>query len=169
MPFAETSPPGRGSPFHSLGIMNKSVLFFVFAISTPVWAGQNACPEFLPLAVETKLFPVLHARDEASRKNDWWDKGYESAFESLLRAKDKASQQARVALMDYYVGEAYGEELVCAVARDGSEATSLLELHTQCDIKPKHSTAQRNRTLPLRDYAMKILKDGSVKESCTYK
>lgn len=148
--------------------MNKLALIFGFAISTPVWAGQNACPEFLSSAVEAKLLPVLHARDEASRKNDWWDKGYEIAFEALLSAKDESSRQARVALMDYYVGEAYGEELICAVARDGNEVASLLELYNRCDIKPEHSSAPRNRTLPLRAYALKMLKEGSVKKSCTY-
>jgi hypothetical protein len=148
--------------------MKKMALLLVCAFSTPVWAQQNACPEFLPTAVEAKLLPVLDARDEASRKNDWWDKGYEKAFTSLLNAKDEASKEARVSLMDYYIGEAYGEELVCAVALDGGKIASLLELYSRCDIKPSHSTAPRNHTLPLRSFALKMLKDGNVKESCTY-
>jgi hypothetical protein len=148
--------------------MKKLVLIFVCAFSTPVGAEQNACPVSLPIAVEAKLLPVLDARDVASRKNDWWDKGYEKAFTALLEAKDEASKEARVALMDYYVGEAYGEELVCAVALDGGKATSLLELYSSCDIKPTHSTVPRNRTLPLRGYALEMLKKGLVKESCTY-
>jgi len=114
------------------------------------------------------MVSVSKSLTDSGRKNDWWDKGYEKAFSSLLNAKDEASKEARVALMDYYVGEAYGEELVCAVALDGGKATSLLELYSSCDIKPTHSTVPRNRTLPLRGYALEMLKKGLVKESCTY-
>ena len=152
----------------ALAIMKNAALLLICALSAPALADQGACPTILPATVEAKLLPVLEARDEASRKNDWWDKGYESAFGVLLNAKDDDSRQARVALMDYYVGEAYGEELVCAVALDGSEAGRFLELYSRCDIKPTRSSVPRNHALPLRGYALKMLKEGHVKESCTY-
>jgi hypothetical protein len=148
--------------------MKNAALFLICALSVSALADQGACPTVLPATVEAKLLPVLKARDEASRKNDWWDKGYESAFGALLSAKDDDSKQARVALMDYYVGEAFGEELVCAVALDGSDVNSFLELYSLCDIKPVHSSVPRNHALPLRGYALKILKEGHVKDSCTY-
>lgn len=148
--------------------MRAVALAIFFVISAPAWAQEEPCPRHLPRSVEAKLLPVLNALDEAARKNDWWDKGYEKAFATLLKSEDEDSVRARVALMDYYVGEAYGEELVCAVALDGQNVERLLELHTRCDVKPRHSRAPRNRALPLRAYAQKLLKDGHVKDSCTY-
>jgi len=148
--------------------MKRLLALIGFLVASQVWAGAGKCPEAMPADVEAKLLPVLTARDEAARKNDWWDKSYEEAFGTLLAANDPASKQARVALMDYYVGEAFGEELVCAVALDGTEMVSLLKLYSQCDIAPSKSAVPRNRTLPLRTYALEMLKAGHVKESCTY-
>jgi hypothetical protein len=148
--------------------MKVVALAIIFALSAPAWAQEKACPRHLPQSVEAKLLPVLNAREAAVRKNDWWDIGYEKAFETLLKSGDEDSVRARVALMDYYVGEAYGEVLVCAVALDGQRVEKLLELHARCDIKPRQSRAPRDRTLPLRAYAQKLLKDGHVKDSCTY-
>ena len=88
--------------------------------------------------------PVLHALDRALKRNDIWDKEYETAFGKLMRAKDAASAEARVALMDYYVGESFGEELVCAVALDGARNISLLERYDIVNV-----TSLR-RTLPCR-------------------
>ena len=112
--------------------------------------------------------PVLLALEKALNKNDIWDKHYENAFAALLRAKDKASAEARVALMDYYVGESFGEELVCAVALDGKRSARFLELYDACDIQPKQSSVPRAHSSPIRGYAMKILQEGSAKESCAY-
>jgi hypothetical protein len=121
----------------------------------------------MPTAVEQKLLPVLEALNEA-RPGHEWDSGYERSFEALLKGGDDASVEARVALMDYYVGEAYAEELVCAVARDGPRMAILLELYSRCDIQPSRSSASRDRGLPLRAYALALLNEGRVKESCTY-
>ena len=148
--------------------MRAVALVVFFALAAPAWAQEGSCPRYLSPSVEAKLLPVLKARKEATRKNDWWDKGYEEAFAALLKSEDEDSVHARVALMDYYVGEAYGEELVCTVALDGPKVEKLLELHTRCDVKPRHSNAPRNRAAPLRAYAQKLLKDGHVKDGCTY-
>lgn len=94
-------------------------------------------------AVEARLVPVLSALDRALRKNDIWDKKYENAFFALSQAKDKASIEARVALMDYYVRESYGEELVCAVALDGPSSIAYLELYERCSIRPNYEPVPR--------------------------
>ena len=137
-------------------------------IGTHASMADEPCPPLLPPEVEAALVPVLEARATALRLKIEWDKNYEKAFVSLLNAKTKAASQARVALMDYYVGEAYGEELVCAVAQDAANVCSLLELHSRCDIKPTTSVLPRDRTLPLREFALKLLKNGNAKQSCTF-
>ena len=114
------------------------------------------------------MLPVLSALSYARQHQIAWDKRYERRFNKLLGAKDKASAQARVALMDYYVGEAYGEQLVCAVAFDGARAADLIELYEECDIQPTHSPMPRNHGSPLRGYSLKIIRDGTAKESCTF-
>jgi hypothetical protein len=132
-------------------------------------AGElQRCPSKMLGAVEHELLPVLDALRLASDKNDWFDPGYEKAFAHLLQSKSRASIEARVALMDYYIGESTGEELVCAVAADGSRASKLLQRYSRCDIAPSRSPMPRTRALPLRAYALQMLKEGHVKVSCTY-
>jgi hypothetical protein len=142
------------------------ILFFALSLQSLVEA--KTCPKHLSVDVETKLVPVLVARANARRKNDWWDKSYEDAITKLFNATDSTSSEARIALMDYYVGEAYGEELVCAVALDDRKVIDVLELYSRCDIKPAVSTEPRDRNLPLREYALKMLKEGNAKEGCSY-
>src|SRR2546426_213865 len=77
--------------------------------ATEIQSAVIACPKAMPADVEKKLLPVLDALKEANR--DWSsgyetrsEQNYESQFERLLAAKDSASRQARVAMMDYYGG-----------------------------------------------------------------
>ena len=149
--------------------MKTFVAFLILAVfAGSARSGESACPKAMPRAVEARLVPVLHALDRALKRNDIWDKEYETAFGKLMRAKDAASAEARVALMDYYVGESFGEELVCAVALDGARNISLLERFTECDIPPTHSSLPRTRTLPLRGYALTMIREGNAKASCTF-
>ena len=149
--------------------MKPLVALLAIAMSASVASGaERQCLRAMPPNVEARLLPVLRALDQALVKNDIWDKQYEAAFASLAQAKDNASAQARVALMDYYIGEAYGEELVCAVAIDGARSRRFVELYEDCDIKPTVSPVPRTRTLPLRRYALTIIVEGTAKESCTY-
>ena len=141
-----------------------AALLAIASIASSASSNERLCPKAMPATVEARLSPVLRALDRAHKRNDIWDKQYEAAFASLLRAKDKASVQARVALMDYYVGESYGEELVCAVALDGANSAEFLELYDACDIPPKHSPVPRAHTLPLRTYALKMVREGNAKE-----
>ena len=88
-------------------------------------------------AVDHLVTPVLKALKIAESKNDWWDKAYEASFYSLIEAKGADAKEARVALLAYYVGEHYGEELVCAVEADGKAMIPLLERYKEC--RPRSS------------------------------
>ena len=126
------------------------------------------CPKNLRPAVEAKLLPVLEALTAAAKKNDWFDKHYEDEFEKLMKARDNDSKEARVALMDYYIGEHMGEEVVCAVALDGKDVVELLHLYDRCDIRPVRSSVPRVRTFPLRAFAMEMIEKGNAKHDCDY-
>ncbi len=140
----------------------------LLAFAAVAQAAPEACPKAIAPAVEAKLLPVLNARDEAIRNNDWLDPQYENAIETLLQAKDAASSEARVALMDYAVGDAYDQELVCAVAYGGKAMIPLLQRYARCDIAPAHSTSARDHASPLRGLALKYLTEGSVSENCNF-
>jgi hypothetical protein len=130
------------------------------------------CPKSMPADVEQKLLPVLDALEDA--RHDWSnyrygtrsEQNYETQFERLLSAKDKSSRQARVALMDYYVGEGPGEELVCVVALDGEGIVPFLNLYDRCDISPYRSPVPRERDFLLRQYVREALRDGHIDEDC---
>ena len=85
-----------------------------------------------------------------------------------MAATDKDSQAARVALMDYYVGESTGQTVGCVVALDGKKMVKLLQLHTRCDIPPSRSPIERDRGLPYRKNALEIIAKGNAKAHCTY-
>lgn len=145
--------------------MNVTMAVFVCAVSANAVASEPTCPR-MPKAVEAKLVPVLRALGEARRANNIWSKKYERAFGNLMAQKDATAKQAKVALMDYYVGEHFGGDLVCVVAMDDSRA--LLELYSACDIAPSKSSVERDRSLTLRQDALEILSAGNIKESCTF-
>ena len=117
---------------------------------------------------ESRLLPVLRALDRARKTGDFWNKQYEAVFLKLSMAKDGASREARIALMDYYVGEAYGEGLVCTVALEGPKNIGLLELYENCDISPSNSPVGRFHGSPLRSYALKLIVERTAKKSCAY-
>jgi hypothetical protein len=60
------------------------------------------------------------------------DKAYVSAFEALLESSDKDALEAQVALMAYYVGEHYGEELLASVLGRARRADKLVEQYAAC-------------------------------------
>lgn len=137
------------------------------AATEPGFAAPLACPTSMSPAVEAKLLPVLRATSEAVRKNDWSDKAYEAALDKLLDAKDDASKEARVALMDYPVAAAYAEQLSCLVSTGGDKALRYLELYSRCDIAPRHSPVPRNHSHSrLRSITLQAWKAGNGKGSC---
>jgi hypothetical protein len=144
----------------ALGVLTFTVL------AGSVFAGETTCPSVLSAKAEARLLPVLDALAAARAKQSSFDRRYQAEFNRLLDAKGQSARSARVALMDYYVGESFGEELVCAVAKDGS--TALLELFERCDIALRHSPMPRERNLPLRRYALGMISRGHVTEECTY-
>jgi hypothetical protein len=121
----------------------------------------------MPTDVEAILKPVLVAL-EASDRSENHEKEYEAALGKLLGARGVFASQARVALMDYYVGEWPGEVLACAVALDEEDIVPILDQYDKCDIKPSASVARRDRTLQLRAFARELRRGGKAKESCTF-
>ena len=149
--------------------MKRALLpLLIWLVATSAIAADHVCIKRMPKDVEAKLTPVLVALDVAHRKKDIWDKSYERAFERLIAAKGIAAVQARVALMDYNIGESFGESLVCAVAKDGAQSMPFLKLYEACDIAPQRLLITRKHVSPLRGYALKIIQDGTLKASCTY-
>jgi hypothetical protein len=136
------------------------------AVATVTAVAGTDCPKHMPARVEVRLRPVLEALDHALNSDDIWDKKYASSFATLMDAKDLASSQARVALMDYYVGEAYAEELVCAVAIDGARSAKFLDLYDMCNIQPSYSPIPRDRSLPLRGIAKSMIRSGNPTTTC---
>jgi hypothetical protein len=122
----------------------------------------------MPTDVEAILKPVLVAL-EASDRSENHEKEYEAALGNLLGARGVYASQARVALMDYYVGEWPGEVLACAVALDEEDIVPILDQYDKCDIKLSTSVGGRDRTLQLRAFARELRRSGKAKESCSFK
>ena len=157
--------PGRQTDSGTMKYLIPVVLALVGATAQ---AAPDACPKAMSPTVEAKLLPVLQARDQSVRSKDWLDPKYESAIEALLQAQDSASREARVALMDYDVGDAYQQELICAVAFDGKRMIPVLERYSRCDIAPTQGNAPRDHAATLREQTLKMLKKGHIEENCNF-
>jgi hypothetical protein len=142
--------------------------FILLASSCAAYAVESTCPKHMPKQVEARLLPVLKALDHAVKTNNIWDKSYEREFNKLLSSKDRPSIEARVALMDYYTGESFGEALVCSVAKNGKKSITFLEQYGACDISPTQDRMPRHHDSPLRGYALKIILENTAQASCTY-
>lgn len=151
--------------------MKKSIAIIVVSVTLIGCASvcvPSDCEQVLPPAVQEKLDPVLHEREIASTKPEWSYPKYEVVFEKLLSDPDFDARRARVALMDYYVGEAFGEDLVCAVVRDGKSALQWLKYHERCDVDAQIPSSFRHHQNPLRNYAVEILEKSSYEASCVF-
>src|SRR5690242_11444959 len=112
----------------------KRLATFLALLVVPLAHGadESKCPARMTPAVEKLLVTVLEGLRIAEQSGDWFGRHYEDRFYALLESKDASAPEARVALMDYYVGEHNGEELVCAVALDGEKVQALIELYNAC-------------------------------------
>ena len=62
--------------------------------------------------VELLVQPVLLAKAEALRAQREWDEAVENAFYRLLERRSASAREAQTALMAYYTGERYAEDLL---------------------------------------------------------
>jgi len=62
--------------------------------------------------IELLLRPVLLAQADAVRAGREWDANFEHAFYSLLERRSASAREAQTALMAYYTGEHYAEDLL---------------------------------------------------------
>jgi len=144
------------------------ITILIFAGCNRVSPPTFGCEGFLPDEVEAKLAPVVTAREVASKKPDWSYPKYEEELDKLLADKSYSASRARVALMDYYVGEAFGEELVCAVAREGKTVLPLLQYHSRCDVKAKVKSSFRDRRPTLIEYTIHAIQIDDPDSVCNY-
>ncbi len=93
----------------------------------PTCDGMNLRPE-----VEQRIVPILEARIKARKLNDWYLPEYTEPLHQLFREDSPIAMESRIALLAYYIGEAYGEELFCAISQDGEDALPLLEQYQVC-------------------------------------
>jgi hypothetical protein len=89
----------------------------------------------LPPRVERLLKPVLLALAARIRSGEEWDTAYERAFYRLLERKGPDAREAQVALMAYYTGEHYGEELLELARAHPSQFDALVRSYREC--RPK--------------------------------
>jgi hypothetical protein len=132
-------------------------------LSSQANAAGNDCPANVPSDVQQLILPVLQALRSVMDSGDWFAPEYEAAFDRLLKARGDSAVEARVALMDYYVGE----ELVCASALDGQAARELIWRYESCDMFALGSPVSRDHSLPLRGYTLKLIDSGKAMQSCT--
>ena len=88
--------------------------------------------EVLAPQIEALLRPVLIPMAAARRAGRDHDETYVKAFEGLLESRDKNALEAQVALMAYYVGEHYGEELLSSVRGRARRADPLVQRYAAC-------------------------------------
>ncbi len=118
-----------------------TIILLLPLIGTAVGAGVRPDEHFpiamcdkgaLAPAVERLVKPVLLARVAWARSRSYLDKDFETAFYKFLEAKGAVALEAKVALMAYYTGEHYGEELVEAVLEHPAQADSLVRRYRDC-------------------------------------
>lgn len=129
-------------------MITRSHLVWVATVSAPMWlltpgAGAGVKPEphspittcekgALPPEVDRLVKPVLLARVAWTRSDVYDDKTFEMAFDKFLNAKGASALEAKVALMAYYTGEHYGEELLEAVLDHQAQADPLVRRYRAC-------------------------------------
>jgi hypothetical protein len=86
----------------------------------------------LPPEVDLLVKPVLLARVAAARSHTEWDESFENQFYKLLKMKGATALEAQVALMSYYTGEHYGEELLETVLKKSKQADPLVRRYREC-------------------------------------
>jgi hypothetical protein len=143
-------------------------LVAILAFGTMAQVATAECPKQMPKAVEAKVLPILRAQADADARRADFDPTVEELLFDLLDRSDPVSIEAKVALMDYYLGEGNAESLVCSVALNGKAAESILLRYGTCDIQPSESPSPRDHTHPLRLQALKLIRSGKAKEGCTF-
>ena len=107
---------------------------FVGVASTAYWLGHRGpvSDRKAPIATcrKTRLAPEIEALVRnvlMARTGEDWGPDY-AALEDLIRSREPAALEARVALMAYYLGEHPGAELLESVLAEGTRATAGTEV-----------------------------------------
>jgi hypothetical protein len=146
----------------------KSALAAVVLCAATLATAADSCPTSAPRAVQERLEPVLRSLASARDGQREWDTTYEQQFARLMRAQDPISREARVAAMSYYLGESHATIIVCRVAQDGAAAVPTLEQYNRCALMPDRRSLTAVHPSILRDRALRIISEGSWKQSCIF-
>jgi hypothetical protein len=74
----------------------------------------------------------LLARVAWTRSGSYDSPEFKAAFEKFLALKGSVALEAKVALMAYYTGEHYGEELLETVLEQPAQADPLVRRYREC-------------------------------------
>lgn len=88
-------------------------------------------PVLLPSDAARLVKPLVKLRIEAARENAPVA-GLDSGLEALLKVETRAGDQALAYMLTVYMGEGFGEALVCEVARRGKRMIPWVEAYARC-------------------------------------
>ena len=133
-------------------------LLIVLALcTTSLLASAADCrPQLLPPRALKLVKPLLvlrnqQAKDQFTPDGHWIAESpvtprVEKLFESLLANRTPASDEALAYLLNVYMGEHSGEELVCEVTNRGKRMVPLIRAYQQClpltGLEPLHKFVQ---------------------------
>ena len=86
----------------------------------------------LPPDVDALVKPVLLASVAAQRQGRFPDQAFERELYQLLETQGTVALEAKVAMMSYYIGEHYGEELLEAALQDAMQSDALVARYEKC-------------------------------------
>jgi len=134
----------------------------ILLVIVQIAASGSATEKAIPTCNEMKLrpeiaqrvVPILKARLKAQEQNDWYLPEYTEPLHQLFREESDIAMEARIALLAYYIGEAYGEELFCAISQDGEEALPILTRYKACRPATVLDPTITNLVLGTTDYEL---------------
>ena len=114
-------------------------------------------PEVLKLVKPLVELRTRQTTDQVTDEGMWKGESpvtpeVERRFEALLNDRTKAGDEALAYLLNIYMGEHSGEELVCEVTNRGKRMVSLIDRYSSCTpltgLEPLHKFVRGSGTLP---------------------
>lgn len=127
-----------------------------FAAAAPC-EPQLLRPEVLKLVKPLVDLRTRQTTDQATDEGIWKGESpvtpeVERRFEALLHNRTKAGDEALAFLLNIYMGEHSGEELVCEVTNRGRRMLPLIDRYSKCTpltgLEPLHKFVRGSGTLP---------------------
>jgi hypothetical protein len=154
--------------------MLRLITYILFATSLSVQAFASECvPKPLPQRALALIKPLMVLRTQQAKDN-FTDDGrwitespvtpkVEKRFEALLANRSAAGDEALAYLLNVYMGEHPGEELVCEVINRGKRMVPLIRAYHECTpligLEPLHKFVRGSGYLP--NMALDSIKSGN--------